>query len=475
MADSLKEKTINGLFWSSLERFSIQGIQFVIGIILARLLTPSDFGIIGMLSIFLAISQSFIDSGFSNALIRKIDRTQTDYSTVFYFNIIVGLVFYSILFFTAPLIALFYNTPILIPITRFIAITLLLNSLTVVQRAHLSAFVDFKTQAKASVIAVIISGSVGVWMAYNSYGVWSLVLQYVLNVFINSLLLWFFTKWRPSLVFSTKSFVELFSYGSRLLVSGLLDTIYRNVYTIVIGKRFAAQELGFYTRADQFAQFPSSNISGIVGRVTFPILSGIQHDDERLRIVYRKYLKLSAFVVFPLMIGLAAVARPLILLLLNSEWESVIPLLQILCFSMMWYPVHSINLNLLQVKGRSDLFLRLEIIKKIIAVLILIVTIPIGVIAMCWGIVVSSVLALVVNTYYTGKVIKLGFFIQMRDLMPLLLISIIIGGVMFLSTQLFSSNIIKLSVGVVIGISCYITISLLFKSKELSHVFSMLQ
>ena len=254
---SLKQKTLSGVLWSCVERFSVQGIQFVIMVIMARILLPSDYGMIGMLAIFIAIAQTLIDSGFSNALIQKKDRSEIDYSTVFYFNIAVGIVLYFILFFSSPLIARFYNTPQLTGLTRVLALNLFINSLAVVQRAILSIKIDFKTQAKASFSAAIISGIVGIVMAYTGFGVWSLAVQTVLNAFVNTVLLWIFSKWIPLKVFSFESFKKLFTFGSKLLASGLLDTIYRNIYTIVIGKKFASTDLGYFTRADQFAQFPS--------------------------------------------------------------------------------------------------------------------------------------------------------------------------------------------------------------------------
>ncbi|MGL4805415.1 MAG: oligosaccharide flippase family protein, partial [Bacteroidales bacterium] len=287
---------------------------------------------------------------------------------------------------------------------------------------------------------------------------------------INTLLLWYFAKWIPLLQFSVVSFKDLFSFGSKLLLSGIIDTVYRNIYTIVIGKKFSAQSLGYYTRADQFAQFPSSNITGILGRVTYPVLSSIQHDDDRLRQVYRKYLRLSAFVIFPLMVGLAAVAKPTIQLLLSDEWLPVVPLLQALCFSMMWYPIHAINLNLLQVKGRSDLFLRLEIIKKVIGIAILSVTIPLGILAMCIGLIFSSIICLAINTHYTGKLIQVGFVCQMKDLLPTLFTSLLMGAGVWLFISFITNQFISLVLGIILGIFIYFLLNYLTKSKELSEI-----
>lgn len=466
MAESLKRKTVKGVAWSTLERFSVAGVNFIFGLILARLLMPTDYGAIAMLSIFMAIAQTFIDSGFSNALIRKPDRTETDNATAFYFNIGVGLAAYFSLYLAAPYIAQFYKTSILIPLTRIMGLNLLLNSLCVVQQALLTARVDFKTQAKISLSAAIISGLVGIAFAYAGYGVWALAIQSVLASVIRTILLWILAKWRPKAKFSKQSFRNLFGYGSKLLASGLLDTIYNNLYTIVIGKRFSVATLGVYSRADQWANFLSVNITGILQRVTFPVLSTIQNEDERLCIDYRKFLRISGFVIFPLMMGLAAVADPLTRFILTDKWADSIPLLRILCFALMLYPIHAINLNLLQVKGRSDLFLRLEIYKKILGVATLCVTIPMGITAMCVGRVFTSWVALAMNTHYTGKLIHLGFFQQLKDYIPTLLNSFFMGAIVYGMTLIVSGSGLQLLAGVIIGASYYILSNYLLKTME---------
>lgn len=475
MSDSLKSKTVKGVVWSSIERFSTQGVQFLIMIIMARLLTPKDYGLIGMLAIFLAVAQSLIDSGFSQALIRKQDRTDVDNSTVFYFNIVVSSALYLILFIAAPFVADFYNQPELTSVMRVVCLGVILNSLAVVQRALLTVRIDFKTQAKASLSAAVISGCIGIVLAYCGFGVWSLVVQQLLNLSVNTLLLWIFSKWRPIAVFSWKSFHELFAFGSKLLASGLLDTLYRNIYPIVIGKLFSASSLGHYTRAHQFSEFPSSNVTGIIQRVTYPILCGIQDETERLAIVYRKFLKLSAFIIFPLMIGLSAVARPFIDIALGTQWGFCGQLLQIICFAMMWYPIHAINLNLLQVKGRSDLFLRLEIIKKILGITVLCITAPFGLVVMCYGQIFNSIVALVINTYYTGKLINVGFIRQMNDLLPTILLSLTMFGAILLVNGFIEANIYRLIIGVLVGVIVYASGSYIFKFKELQTLFSLIR
>lgn len=469
MSESLKESAKRGIIWSAIERFSVQGVQFVIMIIMARLLTPKDYGIIGMLSIFISVAQSLIDSGFSNALIRKQNRTEIDNSTVFYFNIVIAIGIYVVLFLTAPFVADFYNMPQLVSIMRVICLGIIFSSFSVVQRAILTINIDFKTQAKASLFAISISGIIGVFLAYHGCGPWSLVFQQILNLGINSLILWILSKWKPLWAFSWKSFKELFSFGSKLLCSGLLDTIYNNIYPLIIGKVFKASDLGHYSRAYQFASFPT-NITSVMQRVTYPMLCKLQNDDERLARVYRKFLKISAFIIFPLMCGLAGVSEPLIRLVIGDKWLFCSKLLTILCFSLMWYPIHAINLNLLQVKGRSDLFFKLEIYKKILGIIILIVTIHFNLTVMCYGAIIQSLLSLLINTYYTGKLIKVGFFIQMKDILPSFLLSTFMFVAVYLSQKYFVNLELKLFIGIITGCLIYIIGSYVFKFREVQEI-----
>lgn len=471
--ESLKQKTTKGLLWSSVERFSNQGMSFLFSVILARMLAPSDFGIIAMITIFFAVAQSFVDSGFSNALVRKTDRREEDFSTCFFFNIGVGIMAYIVLFLIAPLVANFYNQPILSPIIRITGLGVVLNSLCVVQQALFTIKIDFKSQAKVTLSATIMSGIVGVVLAYQGYGVWALVWQGVVLSLVRMGLLWLMSKWRPTTGFSKSSFNYLFGYGSKLLASGLLDTIYNNIYPIVIGKFYTPAQLGNYSRALSFAQLPSSNITSILQRVTFPVLSTIQDDIPRLQANYRRLLKLSAFIVFPLMTGLAAVAFPMIRIILTPKWEGCSLYLQIICFALMWYPIHAINLNLLQVKGRSDLFLRLEIIKKIVGVCIMCITIPLGITAMCIGMVASSLISLFINTYYTGKLIDFGYLKQMRDLLPVFFNSLLMGSIVCLFIQLFTNDFIKLITGIFIGVFSYIGGASFFSKQELKEFCSL--
>ena len=428
-----------------------------------------------MLGIFMAVSGCFIDSGFGTALVRKIDRTETDFSTVFYFNNVVAILFYGLLWLASPYIADFYDLPLLEDVTKVVGLNLVVGTLGAIQRTKLAIAIDFKTRAKISVITTVFTGVVGLYLAYKGYGVWALVFQGLSSNILRTLLLWGYVKWRPQWVFSWKSFREMFSFGSKMLASGLLDTIYNNIYTIVIGKCFNSTALGVYSRADGLAQFPSSNITGVLQNVTFPVLSSIQNDEERLAVGYKKLLRLSAFIIFPLMVGLAAVADPFIRLVLTDKWEGTIYYLQILCFALMWYPIHAINLNLLMAKGRSDYFLKLEIIKKIQGVIVLCVTVPLGLVAMCYGRIVSSLISLVWNTYYTKKIIGYGYAQQMKDLMHILLHSLVMGVIVFGVVCMLPKPWLKLIVGILTGMAYYIAGAYLMKFEEFDELLRILK
>lgn len=459
---TLKDKVSRGFWWSSIERFSIQGIQFIVGILIARILTPGDYGLMGMIMVFLALSQVLIDSGFSTALIQKKDRTEVDYATVFYFNVVLGILFYLALFGAAPFISRFYQQPQLIPIIRIWGINVIFISLAVVQRAKLTIQVDFKTQAKASFLSVVVSGIAGIVLAYKGYGVWALVVQTLINNALNTLLLGWYARWIPVCTFSGESFLRLFGFGSKLLGAGLLDTLYKNIYPLLIGKLFNSAELGYYTRADQFSQLPSSNVTGIIQRVTFPVLCELQEDEEKLKQVYRKFIQMAAWFIFPLMLGLAAVSVPTIRLILTEKWLPAAPMLQLLCVSGMLYPVHALNLNLLNVKGRSDLFFRLEIIKKAIITVVILLTFRDGVIALIAGQVVTSYLILFINTYYTKKIIGYGILDQLKDLSTIFVLSALTALLMWGITLVPVHDALKLIFGIVTGAGVYLGVAFRF-------------
>lgn len=473
---SLKQKTFKGVIWSAVERFSTQGVQFLFGILLARLLTPNDYGMIAMLTIFMAVSQTFIDSGFGNALIRKPDRNEADKATVFFFNIFMAAACYGIIFLGAPFVAQFYKMPQLSDILRILAINLIIQAFGSIQRLNLTIDLNFKTLAKVSLIGAIVGGTAGLISAYNGLGVWSLVIQQMVTTSTRVVLFWTLVHWRPKTFFNKKSFKNMFGFGSKLLISGLLNTLYENVYDLIIGKVFSAGTLGNYSRASHFANFPSSNINGIFQRVTFPVLSKIQNDHDKLRVGYLKFLNMATLVVFPLMIGLSAIAKPFILLVLTDKWVDAILILQIICFAQMWYPVHSINLNMLQVLGRSDLFLKLEIIKKIVGIIILCVAIPHGIIAICYSQWVSTCFGLVINTYYSGKLLNAGLLTQLKMYIPTLLNSLVMGAICIGVTKLLPEQeyALQLALGITAGAVYYIASNCIFNRATVKELLELL-
>lgn len=475
MSSNIKTQTIRGVIWSSIERFSMQGVQFVLSIIMARLLTPDDYGLIGMILVFMSISQVFIDGGFANALIQKQDRSDADYSTVFYINLGISVLFYLMLYATAPLIASFYNQPLLTDITRVYSITLILNALTAINKTKLVIAVDFKTQTKISFIAALLSGAIGVYCAFTGYGVWSLVIQSISSSIFNILLSYYYVRWFPSWVFSTDSFKRLFAFGSKLLVANLISSVYTNLYTFVIGKKFSTTSLGLYTRADHFAQFASSNLGSILLRVAFPIFSQIQDDDERLIRAYRKYITMSALIVFPLILGLCGVAKPLVLLLLSDKWLDCVILLQILCFSYLWNCIVTININLLNVKGRSDLVLKLEIAKKSVAFTILFISLYFDLIGVCMGLAIYSLIAFYMNTYYTKRLLNYGFRQQFSEILPYLASALFIMGEALLITAYIETPLLSLCTSLIVCSMSYAAICYLFKLEAAMELLKILK
>lgn len=464
---SVASKSIHGIIWSAIERFSLQGVHFIIGIVLARLLSPSDFGMIGMLSIFMSVSYTLIDCGFSNALIRQKTATEKDYGTAFIINLSISVFAFATLFFAAPFVADFYNMPDLKPVMRVFSITLVTNALFAVHRVRLTRNVDFKTQSKASLASALISGVFGIALAYEGFGAWSLVYQSVSNSVLNLLLMIFLLRWFPRPVFSKESFHTLFGFGSKLLIASIISSIYSNLYNLVIGKRYSASDLGYYTRADSLGNLPSQNVAGILYRVTFPILSQLQDDRERLRSIYIKYLQISCFAIFPVMMGLAALAKPIIVVMLGEKWLPSVVLLQILCFGLMLDPICNINLNLLYVKGRSDLVLKLEIIKKSIAVTILVVSLPFGLVGLCIGRACYGVIATVLNMTYTRGFIDLSIFGQAKLILPSWFMSLFVAAGIYGVTLLELNNVLQLVIGILGGLALYFGLAYVLKMEPM--------
>jgi len=474
---SLKNKTIAGMFWSFSDIIAKKGIQFVIQVFLARLLLPKDFGIIGMITVFISVSQSIIDSGFGNALIRENKVSQEDYSTVFYFNLVMAIVMYIVLFFSVNAISSFFNEPQLVAILRVLALVLIINSFGLIQRTMLVKNIDFKTQTRISVVSSVSSGVIGIIFAYLGYGVWSLVIRMLSMQFILSLLLCLSNKWIPYLVFKMDSFKRLFGFGWKLLVSGLIETLYKNIYYVVIGKLFSAIELGYYTNAQKLRDTVSQSITMSVQKVSYPVLSSINGENERLRLGYKKILKNSVFITFPMMIGLAVIANPFINLLFGANWVASIPYFQVLCFAGMLFPLHAINLNILKVKGRSDLFLGLEVIKKVVGITFIgiVLLLKLGIMGLLWAAVLNSYVAYFINSYFSAELLSYSTKEQIKDIMPIFIVSILMGTLVYFSGTVLPHNyFIKLLVQIFIGVVTYIGISRIAKVEELKTVYDLI-
>ena len=472
---NLKQTTKKGLYWSAASNIANQGMRFVFGIILARILAPSDYGVIGMLTIFIIIVQLFVESGFSKAIITKQNRTQIDLSTAFYFNAGVGVLGYFVLYVSAPLISSFYNMPILAPILRVTGIGVLINSLNIVQTAQFAIRLDFKTPALISISSNVFTGFIGIFLAYNGFGVWSLVFQTLSGCILTLILSWVTAKWLPSFNFSKESFKYMWNYGYKVLGSSLISTIYDNIQPLIIGKFFSAGSLGLFSRAHGFASLPSSNLSGVLNSVTFPLLSKINDDLIRLADVYRRLVKMSAYFVFPLMIGLAALSEPIVKLLLPERWYGCILMLQILCFSLIWHPISAVNLNLLNAAKRPDIVLKLEYIKKPIGLILLFASIPFGIYAMCVANLIICMFAVVINTYMTSKVLSVKFGSQVKDIAPVLLHSVIMGCIVCAITFFSVPNIIVICLGTLIGIGYYYVVSMYFMPELMKDAIYMLK
>lgn len=473
--ESLKQQTKKGLYWQFFTQFANYGLSFVVSVILARLLSPEDYGITALPGIFVAVAFTLSDAGFGDAVLRKSDLKEEDLSTAFYYSLGVGAVLYLALVAASGWIADFYNAPILSKVLKFTAIGLIIGPLSSIQSVQLRRKLDFKTVSEFSIIASVVTGIVGIAMAYMGCGIWALVIPSVVSQCLKVVLYFFKVRWYPKTGWSRQSFKYLWGFGNKMMASRLLDTVYTNIYPVVIGKFISVRDLGIYNRAHGYASLPATNITQTLQRVTYPVLSKIQNDDDALARNYQRMLKVTVFIVFPIMMLLSALARPVVILLVTEKWESCIILLQIMCFSLMWYPVHAINLNLLMVKGRSDYFLKLEVIKKIYGVAILACTIPFGLIWLAIGGIASSMISLALNTHYTGKLINWGYWKQMKDYLPALILSFTMWGLVHLVNTFLTNLWAQLFIGGIVGVVFYLGISYLLKRPELDDIKYLLK
>lgn len=471
---NLKSKTLSSLAWKFAERCGAQGIQFVVSIILARLLTPADYGLIGLITVFLAIAMVFAQSGLGQALVQHKEIDHEEFSTVFYFSMVFSIVLYLILFLCAPLIAGFYNEPKLTAIVRVLGTTVIIGAVNSVQQAYVQKTMQFKRFFYSTLTGTLISAIIGVAMAYAGYGVWALVGQQISNQAINTVVLWFTVKWRPNFVFSVKKGLRLFSYGWKLLCSSLLDTVYNNLYSLIIGKFYSAADLGYYNRGKQFPMLLIQNINSSIDSVLFPVLSEAQDDKERLKSMVRRSIVTSTFIIFPCMAGLAAVATPLTKLLLTDKWLPAVPFIQFCCFTYAFWPIHTANLQAIKATGRSDIFLKLEIIKKVIGVIALCVSIPFGLYAMMWASCITAVLSSFINASPNKKLLGYSYLEQLKDIMPSFLLSMLMCGVTLSLNFLHLGSLVTMLLQVIVGAAIYIGLAKLFKLECFTYILNMI-
>ena len=423
----LKQKTVIGLFWSFSQQFSSQIIAFAVSIILARLLSPSDFGLIGMLSIFISLGNSLMDSGMTSSIIRTVDADQKDYSTVFLINITSSIVIYIVVFFGAPFIALFYDQPILKDIVRLYSLTFVFTAFMGIQSAKLTKEMKFRLQMLIQIPSVIIGGIVGILFAYQGYGVWSLVYMSLVQTLLLSAQHWLYSGWRPSLKFDLERFKLHFGFGYKITLSGLIVMVYDNIFTIIIGKYYSAAQLGFYTRALSLRQLPISNLSSALNKVTYPMLSLLNSDDVKLKEVYRRLMQQVIFWIVPLLIFLIVVAEPLIKFLLTDKWLPAVPYFQILCLTGIFLPLQGYNGNILKVKGRTDTILKIQIFQKIFGIIGIIIVLPFGIFGLLYFQLFSAVVDYIIGAFYGGKMINYHILEQLNDISPSIGLAFLIG------------------------------------------------
>ena len=466
----MKDKTVKGLGWSSLDSLISFLITFLVSLVLARLLTPDDYGLIGLTSIFTTVCNTLINGGMVTALIRKKDATEDDYNTAFIVNMGMSLLLYTVVFFCAPWIADFFNRQELVSLTRVSSLGLVIGALSMVQRTRLTKRIDFKTQTKITLVASITSGVIGISMALMGFGVWALVAQALSSQGLKSILLWYFNKWMPKFRFSYQSFHELFGFGWKMMVSMLLDTVWKELYQVVVGKFYSPATLGQYTRSKQFSAYFSKDLTLVIQRVTYPVLSNIQDEKERLISAYRRIIRTTMFITAIAMFFLGAISEPLLYCLIGPQWHDAATYLPIICISGSLYPLHAINLNMLKVQGRSDLFLGLEIIKKTISLVPLFIGAFVGIFPMLYTIIVTGVIAYFLNSYFPGKLLGYSSWKQIKDIAPSYGIATIIALSVYFFKYLPLSNWIILPLQIVFGAVVFFTVCFLFKSREYSEL-----
>ena len=475
MGNNRSKKVFSNLIWRFMERILAQGVTFLVSIVLARILDPEIYGTIALVTVIITFMQVFVDSGLGNALIQKKDADDLDFSTVFYFNIVACIFLYGIMFLSAPIIASFYNRTELTPIIRVLGLTLVISGIKNVQQAYVSRHLLFRKFFYATLSGTIGAAVVGIFMAYHGFGVWSLVCQSIFNVLVDTIILWLTVRWRPKLTFSFIRLKELFSYGWKLLVASLIAVGYQEIRTLAIGKIYTDADLAYYNRGTQFPKFIIGNINTSIDSVLLPTLSSEQDNKERVRAITRRAIKTSSFLIMPLMVGLAVCAEPLIRLVLTEKWLPTVFYLRVFCFSFAFYPMHTANLNALKAMGRSDYFLKLEIIKIIVAVVALLTTMFISVEAMALSTIITSILSQIINSWPNKKLLNYSYLNQLKDMLPQITLSLVMGGMVFLISFLGLNDVITLIMQILVGGLIYIGASLIFKNDSFQYIVEVIK
>lgn len=466
-------KIFSNFIWRFLERTGAQGITLIVSIVLARLLDPAVYGTIALVTVFTTIMQVFIDSGMGNALIQKKDADDLDFSTVFYYNIVVCVLLYLVMFFAAPLISWFYDSPELTPIIRVLSITLIVSGIKNVQQAYVSKNMMFKRFFFSTIGGTIGAAVIGIAMAYMGYGVWALVAQHLFNLIVGTVILWITVKWRPKWMFSWERLKKLFSYGWKLLVSSLIDTVYNDLRQLIIGKLYSSDDLAYYNRGKQFPNLIVTNINTSIDSVLLPTMSDAQDDSERVRSMTRRAIKTSTYIMAPLMLGLAALAETFVALILTDKWLPCVPYMRIFCITYMFYPIHTANLNAIKAMGRSDLYLKLEVIKKTVGLIVLLSTMWFGVMAMAYSLLFTSVVSQIINSWPNRKLLNYTYLQQLRDIMPGILLAAFMAVCVWCVGLLGLNGLLTMIIQIVLGAAIYLAGSVLFKLESFRYLLSV--
>ena len=473
---SKESKTVMSNFiWRFLERTGAEGVSLIVSIVLARILSPETYGIVAIVTVFTSIMQVFIDSGMGNALIQKKNADNIDFSTVFYFNITVCLIVYTLMFIAAPYIAHFYKMPELTPVVRFLSLTLIISGVKNVQQAYVSRHMMFKKFFFSTLGGTITAAVIGIYLAYHGFGVWALVTQQLVNAAIDTLILWITVKWRPDPVFSFERLRSLFSYGWKLLVSGLLDTFYNNLRQLIIGKMYSSSDLAYYNQGKKYTQVMVTTINSSIDSVLLPAMSKVQDEISRVKSMTRRSIKTSTFLIAPIMLGIAGSSTQIVSVLLTDKWLPCVPFMIIFCIVYVFYPIHTANLNAIKAVGRSDLFLKLEIIKKIVGFALIFISMWFGVMAMAYSMLVSSVLSQIINSWPNKKLLNYSYIEQLKDIAPSVCIAAVMAVLVWgIGAILNLKPIYELVIQVLFGVALYLISSYVIKNDSLEYFYKTL-